>query len=658
MTEQTVAVAVPVPIHQVFSYLPPEGHAPVPLGCRVVVPFGRRTLTGCVVGPGEPIADSTVTLKRIQRVLDQEPLFDQSWLEMARWVSSMYLATLGETLSAMLPGAKEARELPPQDGAEPADAPEGLVLSEEQHAAVQALITPVSPGTRSWHYLYGITGSGKTEVFLQAATVVLHRGGSVLYLVPEIALTHQLFEHISRRFGSLAAMLHSGLTPAQRLGEWQRIRRGEARLVIGARSAVFAPVLDLQLVVIDEEHEGSYKSGNTPRYHARQVALHRSVTAGATCVMGSAPPSVEAWHLMEEGTLNRLNLTRRLSGGALPEIRVLDVRGSNRLISRQLEDLLRETHRLGAQSILFLNRRGFAGAFSCNSCGYHFDCPQCSVPMTWHRGEHRMVCHYCGHIEPPVSLCPQCGSLDVGYRNFGTERVEEEVAQLLPELRIARLDTDSTRRKGVLAKTLKEFASGSIDLLLGTQMVAKGLNFPGVRTVGIVMADTGLSLPDFRAAERTFGLIVQVAGRAGRFRKDGLVVIQTVRQEHSAIQRAAEMDIPRFYQEELYVRQQLQFPPFTRILRLLVRGRRREDAERTAAHLAGFARELVRDGDVTVLGPAPAALEKIQRNWRFQVLLRGSTAGAVVGTARRVVQSVTLPRGVYVEVDVDPVNLL
>lgn len=269
-----------------------------------------------------------------------------------------------------------------------------------------------------------------------------------------------------------------------------------------------------------------------------------------------------------------------------------------------------------------------------------------------------MVCHYCGHTEPPVSLCPQCGSLDVGYRNFGTERVEEEVAQLLPELRIARLDTDSTRRKGVLAKTLKEFASGSIDLLLGTQMVAKGLNFPGVRTVGIVMADTGLSLPDFRAAERTFGLIVQVAGRAGRFRKDGLVVIQTVRQEHPAIQRAAEMDISRFYLEELYVRQQLQFPPFTRILRLLVRGRRREDAERTAAHLAGVARELVSDGDVTVLGPAPAALEKIQRNWRFQVLLRGSTAGAVVGTARRVVQSVALPRGVYVEVDVDPVNLL
>ncbi len=658
MTEQTLAVAVPVPVHQVFTYLPPEGMETVPMGCRVVVPFGRRTLTGCVIGPGDPVTEPHITLKRVERVLDREPLFDQSWLEMARWVSTMYLATLGETLSAMLPGAKEARELPPQDGAEPADAPEGLILSEEQHTAVEALITPVSPGTRSWYYLYGITGSGKTEVFLQAATVVLHRGGSVLYLVPEIALTHQLFDHISRRFGNLAAMLHSGLTPAQRLGEWQRIRRGEARLVIGARSAVFAPVTKLQLVVIDEEHEGSYKSGNTPRYHARQVGMHRAVTAGAACVMGSATPSVEAWHLMEEGALTRLNLTRRLSGGALPEIRVLDVRRSDRLISRQLEELLRETHRLGAQSILFLNRRGFAGAFSCNSCGYHFDCPQCSVPMTWHREDHRMVCHYCGHTEPPVSICPQCGSLDVGYRNFGTERVAEEVDRLLPELRVARLDADSTRRRGVLAKTLKEFASGSIDLLLGTQMVAKGLNFPGVRTVGIVMADTGLSLPDFRAAERTFGLIVQVAGRAGRFRKDGIVVIQTARQEHPAIQRAAEMDIPRFYREELYIRKQLQFPPFTRILRLLIRGTRREDAERTAAHLAGVARESAARVGITVLGPAPAALEKIQRNWRFQVLLRGDTAGAVVAAARRVIQAVPLPRGVYVEVDVDPVNLL
>ncbi|SIQ79031.1 replication restart DNA helicase PriA [Alkalispirochaeta americana] len=657
-------VAVSVPVDRLFSYLPPrEGPVPAP-GCRVMVPFGRRTLTGVVVARSEALADGVNQegLKEVLRVLDQEPLFGDSWLEMARWVSRMYLTTLGETLATMLPGAKKAKDLPLAGGDEPAVAPQRLELSQEQEHAIEIISQPLSPGEESWHYLYGITGSGKTEVFLQLAERTLQAGRGVIYLVPEIALTHQLFDHISRRFGAVAAMLHSGLTPARRLGEWRRIQRGEARLVVGARSAVFAPLLQVGLIIIDEEHEGSYKAGNAPRYHARQVALWRAVQDGAACVMGSATPSVEAWHLMQTGRLKKLVLTRRLAGGALPSIRTINIRGASGLISPPLKEALLETHRQEGQSILFLNRRGFAAAFQCRSCGHHAECPRCSVPMTYHKGQNRLVCHYCGHRGHPEQVCSQCGSLDVGYTVFGTERIEEDISRELPELSVARLDTDTTRPKGYLQDVLERFARGEINVLLGTQMVAKGLNFPGVRTVGIIMADTGLNLPDFRAAERTFALIVQVAGRAGRFRDDGQVLVQTVRPEHDAISRAAAMEVEEFYRGELEVRKALLFPPFSRLIRLVLRSSRRNAAEEASEEVGRLAREaarnLPRDRGVDVLGPAPAALERIKNNWRYQIILRGEGLGELHWVCRRAVGKAGKMKQVYLEVDVDPVNLL
>lgn len=656
MKKLCVEVAVPAPVDRLFSYLPAEQGDLPERGTRVIVPFGRRTVTGVVMDQKNVDTEPGFQLKPISRVLDEEPLVDAEWLEMARWVSRMYLASLGETLATMLPGARRTRELPERGGDEPTIAPERLTLSDEQNAAIEAIAQPVQPGEESWHYLYGITGSGKTEVFLQLAQRTLGSGRSVIYLVPEIALTHQLFEHISRRFGPLAAMLHSGLTASQRFGEWRRIQRGEARLVVGARSAVFAPVVGLGLVIIDEEHESSYKAGNAPRYHARQVALWRAVRAGAPCVMGSATPSIEAWHLMEAGRLVRHVLTHRLSGGALPRISVVNVRGSSGLISAPLKEALLATHRAGGQSILFLNRRGFAGAFQCRSCGYSTDCPRCSVTMTFHKRENRLVCHYCGYRMKPVEVCPECGSLDVGYSVFGTERVEEEVQQALPDLRIARLDTDTTQVRGAVGEVLDRFGAREIDILLGTQMVAKGLNFPGVRTVGIVMADTGLNLPDFRAAERTFGLIIQVAGRAGRFRTDGEVIVQTVRPDHAAIQRAVRMEIETFYRDELAVRHTLQFPPFTRLIRLVFRSRNREAAAEAAQEFARRASAAV--GNYHVLGPAPAPLERIKNNWRHHVLLRGEHLSELHAMCRNALTAAHRNAKVYTEVDVDPVNLL
>ena len=660
-TDVLVEVALPVPVDRTFTY---RFTGTIEPGVRVIVPFGTRTMTGVVLGIAEsPSGIDPSKIKTVTRVLDAESLFSGDFLEMARWMSQMYLEPLGQCLSAMLPAAKKSRDMVESTGDEPVEHPD-YALSDEQEAAIAALTRDAGPNeagpneaARRWFYLYGITGSGKTEVFLRAAERVLAAGKSVIYLVPEIALTHQLFAHIQGRFGATAAMLHSGLTASERFSEWRRVLHGDARLIVGARSAIFAPVERLGLIVVDEEHESSYKSGHAPRYHARQVAMWRSTRSGAVCVMGSATPSVESWHLMNEGRLHRLDLTRRLAGGHLPHIEVEDMSGRDSLLSGRLKDAIRLTHREQGQSILFLNRRGFGHVFHCRSCGYQMECPHCSVPLTFHKRNGKMVCHYCGYQTTPVRVCPTCASLDVGYVSFGTERIEEEVRINFPELRVARLDTDSTRKRGETARILEAFASGEVDLLLGTQMVAKGMNFPRVQTVGIVLADTGLSLPDFRAAERTFNLIVQVAGRAGRFQAGGRVIVQTLKPDHPAVALAVRNRIEDFYRQELAVRKQLGFPPFGRLIRLVFRSTSQKSSMAAAVQTAQVLYPLLPEG-TELLGPAPCALERVNRNWRHHIILRRNEISALQRVLRENLPEITRRRDVYVEVDVDPVNLL
>ncbi len=644
-------VACNVPVDGVFTYRAPEGE-PLLLGSKVSVPFGRRTVTGYVVGSRTTPPDG-VTARPITRVIDPDPLFDEGYLGLADWVRRMYFASLGETLAAMVPGATRESSIPSLGGDDAPPAPEDLALSREQTAALDRIFD--APG--GLFYVHGITGSGKTEVFLQAAERTIADGRSVIYLMPEIALTHQLLDSVRDRFAGVVAVLHSRLTPSQRLTEWRRIRRGEAMLVVGARSAVFAPVPRLGLIVLDEEHDGSYKSGSTPRYHARQVAMKRVAEAGARMVLGSATPSVEAWHLMREGRLVRMNLTERLSGGAMPALEVVDLRSDEEPLSRRLVAALKETHAAGRQSILFLNRRGFAHFFHCRTCGFEMRCRHCSVGLTYHKRRNLMVCHYCGYRIAPVAQCPDCGSFDVGYSGFGTERVEEELASRFPEWRIARVDTDAVRRKGALERTIASFRAGEIDVLLGTQMVAKGLNFPGVKLVGIVLADTGLHMPDFRAAERTFSLIVQVAGRAGRFHPDGHVIVQSYAPENPAIRRAIGHELDAFYADELSVREDLTFPPYARLIRLVVRSRDGEAARAAAESLASMCRHGLSSAD-QILGPSECPLSVVSGNARHHVLVRTTRFGATHAELSPVLRSASPPRGVHLEIDVDPVSLL
>ena len=430
-----------IPVDTGYTY---ESEDAVPVGCRVVASLGRRKLTGWVVSLPDH-APEGISLKSVDRVVDKEPLFDTGLLALARWLADLTFSSLGETLATMLPGGRrEPREIPDVgDEDENGEKSREKFLTESQSAALDSL----ESDEKGWSYLYGPTGSGKTEVFLRAAESVLSKGKGVIYLVPEIALSHHLVDSLERRFSGMLAVIHSGLTPSRRLAEWRRIRSGEARFVLGARSAVFAPLEDLGLIILDEEHEGSYKSSSAPRYHARQVAMKRCRDEGARLVMGSATPSMEAWNLMNQGRLTRLELQGRPAGGAPPSVSIVDLTKEKGLFSRELVKAMTRVLGEGRQVLLFLNRRGFSYHYSCRSCGEEVHCRHCSVPLTYHKGAGKMVCHYCGYGCRPPEVCPKCGSVEMTAAGFGTEKVEEEIAFLFPEKRAARLDADSVRKK-------------------------------------------------------------------------------------------------------------------------------------------------------------------------------------------------------------------
>jgi primosomal protein N' (replication factor Y) len=627
---------------------------PAAFGQRVAAPLGRREAVGFVVGESETCALEDAQVKRILRRIDKESLFDARTVELARWLAAMYFCSPGEALAAMLPsGRREAEAGAAIDTGELEICESPLPLSAEQKYALERITCNRS----GLSYLYGLTGTGKTEVFLQAAEATLAEGRGVIYLVPEIALTGQVVDAARRRFGPTCAVLHSRLPRARRLAEWRRILRGEARFAIGARSAVFAPVRDLGLIVVDEEHEASYKSGAAPRYHARQVAMRRGSVERARVVMGSATPSVEAWRLMDEGVIERLHLTVRLAGGAKPQVEIVDMRNESGPISGRLAEAVRSAYAEGGQSILFLNRRGFSYFFRCATCGHEIRCRNCSVALTYHKDRDALVCHYCGYRVSPPSACPECGSLDIGWVGFGTERIEEEAARLFPDMRIRRLDADSTARAGELESAIEDFREGGADILLGTQMVAKGLNFPRVKVVGVVLADTSLNFPDFRAAERAFSLIVQVAGRTGRFSPDGRVILQTYRPANEVILLAAAMDAPGFYARELEVRRELGFPPFARLVRIVFRSKEKTRALSAAGEFSRFLQPRLPSG-AEILGPAECPLGMVAGSYRWQIILRAVELGPLHRAVASALEEYRPPSTVAIEPDVDPVNLM
>lgn len=547
--------------------------------------------------------------------------------------------------------------------APPLGASEPPPLNPDQQAAVAALD---APGAKGAFLLHGVTGSGKTEVFLHAARTALDRGQQVVVLVPEIGLTPQLVGRFRARFGGAVAVLHSGLTGAERLAEWRRLRAGDARIAVGARSALFAPLDNLGLVVVDEEHDDSYKQDEGVRYNARDLAVVLAREHGCVAVLASATPSMESWYNAQRGLYTRLGLPRRATPRPVPSVELVDMsaiqlpKGEPRpVFAPEVVQALAETFREGGQAIVLYNRRGFATMVECASCGGTYECPSCGITMTLHRKAHIVACHYCGFRRPYDGVCPSCAHTPLDELGKGTERVEGELERLFPDVSRARMDADTTATRGAHARILDRFRSGEARLLVGTQIVAKGHDFPGVHTAVVVSADRGFRMPDFRAAERTYALVVQLAGRAGRGAVAGRVLVQTYDPEHYVLSHLDDVD--SFLRTEARIRQTLRYPPFTRLCLVRLQGDDRRKVRTTAGQMVRELRERARGyGGVEVLGPAAAALPRLVGRWRFQVIVRGSRTRdlrAFLIEHHAHMQSFGR-RGVRVAVDVDPRHLL
>ncbi len=836
-----VEVAIPLPVHQTFTYRVPAGMAEaaqsaesgtgIQRGCRVIVPFGKRMLTGYIVEVMETIAETgqaAEDLKEVEELLEVVPLISEEMIGLTKWVADYYYAPWGEVLKATLPAGinidtewivsatEEGREsvtasptgreagddrrrtmrrkileailaaselrvadlartfgkgpvttalraleeaglvrmerrrqrptvqtrrqqavrlldrsgegetgkplgesqqrllgtlrVPPAvagvlplsealsiAGVSPSvvrtlekrgyvevfsqvvrrdplahlaqgerdPTPERLVLTGAQTEALRAISEAIDGEAYRAFLLHGVTGSGKTEVYLRAMQWALERGRSALLLVPEISLTPMVARRLRSHFGDLVAILHSSLSEGERLDEWERLRRGEARICIGARSAVFAPLQNLGLIVIDEEHETSYKQDESPRYHGRDTAIMRASRLGAVVVLGSATPSMESFHNAQTGKYSYLPLAERIGARAMARVETIDMRtvfarhGRQQVFSDELKEAIRETAARGEQSIVLLNRRGFSSFLLCRSCGHTSRCRNCAVTLTYHRQQARLVCHYCNYAERIPQACPDCQGSFLHYVGEGTEQIEAQLRTLYPELRIGRLDRDTTRRRGAFEKILGEFATGEIDLLVGTQMIAKGHDFPNVTLVGVISVDAGLGMPDFRAAERTFQLVTQVAGRAGRGEKAGQVLLQSYFPDHYALQYGADQDYARFYQHEIHYREEMRYPPFAILINILIRHEELARAATTASELATRIKAADRERVLRVLGPASAPLARLKGEHRLQILIKTRhrrAAREALDAALAGLKEGGDPR--LVTIDMDPISLM
>ena len=540
-----------------------------------------------------------------------------------------------------------------------------LSLNAEQQVAVETILQSVQEQQSQTYLLEGITGSGKTEVYLQVIAEVLNQGKTAIMLVPEISLTPQMVQRFKSRFGEHVAVMHSGLSQGEKYDEWRKIERGEAEVVVGARSAIFAPIENIGVIIIDEEHEASYKQEETPRYHARDLAIWRSEYHHCPVVLGSATPSLESRARAQKNVYQRLRLTQRANQAAtLPTIDVVDMRqevenGNVSSFSMSLQEKLQERLEKNEQSVLLLNRRGYSSFVMCRDCGYVLPCPNCDISLTLHMDSKTMKCHYCGHEERIPYRCPNCGQDKIRYYGTGTQKVEEELQTLLPDSRILRMDVDTTRRKGAHEKILRTFGEGQADILLGTQMIAKGLDFPNVTLVGVLNADTALNLPDFRSSERTFQLLTQVSGRAGRAEKPGEVIIQSFNPEHYAIQLAKAQDYEDFYTKEMYIRHRGDYPPYYFTVQITASHPEENEAAKQMFQIATKLKQGL-SSQAILLGPTPNAIMRVNNRYFYQVIIKYKQEPMLQPLLKEILTDTqrATARGLKLSIDAEPMNFI
>ncbi|MDP3730492.1 MAG: primosomal protein N' [Candidatus Omnitrophota bacterium] len=660
-------VVVSLPMDRVFNYSIPERlFNEIAVGKRVFVPFQNRTIVGYVVGLSDE--SGVKDTKEILSVIDAEPIIANDILKLTRWIAQNYFCSWGEAISAAIPGGikkgkvsigERVKDI--HDGNGAFDKTEPHILMAEQTKALKSITDSIEKKEHKTFLLHGITASGKTEIYLQSIELVLKKGAQAIVLVPEISLTPQTVERFLSRFGDHVAVLHSRLTPAKRFLEWKKIRDGKANIAVGARSAVFSPMKNLGIIILDEEHETSYKQEDVPRYHARDVAEERAKINNCPLILGSATPSLESFYKAKNGEYKLIKLTKRIDERLLPKVKIVDMRMELAtrkritIFSKVFLDALEKAVKAGKQAIIFLNRRGFSTFMNCKKCGFVFKCKRCDTSLVYHFENKKLICHYCNYTTQPPDICPKCRSGYIRYFGLGTEKVESEISRNFSHVRIARMDSDTTVKRGSHDKILGDFKAGATTLLVGTQMIAKGLDFPQVTMVGVVSADVTLNIPDFRSSERTFNLLTQVGGRAGRGEDGGEVIIQTYAPHHYAILAAAKHDYEKFYDEEIVFRKELELPPFINLVKVTVRARNEDITSKTAAELAQAIKSV--DVDAKIAGPAPAPMVRMRGYFRYNIMLKGRDRLAMCALLKKVLGSFRKPHGVLIAVDVDPISM-
>ncbi|MGJ7922448.1 primosomal protein N' [Neobacillus sp. LXY-4] len=536
-----------------------------------------------------------------------------------------------------------------------------LSLTDQQAAAIKPILSTIREDRHEVFLLYGVTGSGKTEIYLQSIQEVIEKGKEAIVLVPEISLTPQMVNRFKERFGDLVAVLHSGLSQGEKYDEWRKIQRKEVRVAVGARSAIFAPFENLGIIIIDEEHETSYKQEENPRYHARDVAIHRAERYQCPVVLGSATPSLETFARAQKGVYQQLTLSKRMNDQALPSVQIVDMReelraGNRSMFSRELFEKLQDRLEKKQQTVLFLNKRGHSSFVMCRDCGYVVLCPHCEISLTYHRVQDNMKCHYCGFETRTPKHCPECQSEHIRYFGTGTQKVEEELGKLLPDARVIRMDVDTTTRKGSHEKLLTEFQEGKADILLGTQMIAKGLDFPNITLVGVLSADTMLHLPDFRSSEKTFQLLTQVSGRAGRHHLPGEVVIQTYTPDHYSIELAGDQDFDQFYAKEMMMRKTHQYPPFYYLALVTVSHTELMEVVSVTEKITHFLRKSL-SNKAAVLGPVASPIPRIKDRYRYQCLIKYKREPELRNSLKKISSQFlqeTGKNGLQISIDMNP----
>ena len=762
-TENFARIVIPSPLKEPLIYrVPASLQKQIAIGTRVLIPFGKRKITGIVL---ELLNESVVPgTREIITVLDERPILDTTLLQLGQWITQYYFATLGEVFGAILPpslrseiqrtivrkpgtftpcdelekrildrlhqsrgkigfnsltremsasnlyraierleslGVVEIRErlpghrknankiLPEADPAPALESDHRLVLSTEQEQALRKIVDRLQKGGFETFLLHGVTGSGKTEVYLRAMETARRASRGSIILIPEISLTPQLIDRLSARFPGRVGILHSALSAAERRAQWWHIARGNVDVVVGARSAVFAPLPNLGLIVVDEEHDSSYKQEEGVRYNGRDVAVVRGKLSACPVILGSATPAIESYQNSLDGRYRLLEITQRVQQRPLPFIETIDLRSNvystpepdggglssrknsfptqqadkHRLISDRLAGLLRENYEASRQSLIFLNRRGFSNFLQCTLCGHVLRCSYCSVTLTLHREQKSVCCHHCNFRRRATQLCPGCGNLTLCGVGAGTEQIEEALHRLVPRARIARMDRDTTSKRGSHAALIRSWERGEIDIMVGTQMITKGHDVTGVTLVGALLADLSLNLPDFRAGERTFQLLSQVAGRSGRGDDPGTVIIQTYAPDHYAMQHLIKHDYKGFFTSETEYRRALNYPPFSRLVSLKLDGPKIDEVEVKARMLGAALRDRAgknpHDRDrIEILGPAPAPIQKLRNRYRWQLLLKGKQSSSLLELAKQARVALPRSRAIRLHIDVDPYNML